>query len=347
MCRRSYYYLDYKQFLDVVKWRMMAMRRHIDTRLRRGLDNKGYLCPRCRKSFSALEVSHLLDFSRNVFVCDVPGCGTELIDNEEAEDVRQSKDTLTRFNEQLSVVQQALRSIEGVALPPLDVRAWLAKHAADQPWATELPKEEQGAKPAAPQPPAAPEARLRVEVAGAEAGAELESAARSREEEQRAQNMLPAWHVASTVSGEATGLAVGEGAQEGGEAGVAAEGPVAEADEDCRCAWAVAWLTSRLCPVRVAAAGGGGARGGRGGQAHPVGRRGGGRRRRARRQAAADGAHGRGRRRWRRRRGGAHGGDGGRHLASPAQRAATSGRLELIASCTSQPIYKQRPTQWC
>lgn len=255
VCRRSYYYLDYKQFLDVVKWRMMAMRRHIDTRLRRGLDNKGYLCPRCRKSFSALEVSHLLDFSRNVFVCDVPGCGTELIDNEEAEDVRQSKDTLTRFNEQLSVVQQALRGIEGVALPPLDVRAWLAKHAADQPWATELPKEEQGAKPAAPQPPAAPEARLRVEVAGVEAGAELESAARSREEEQRAQNILPAWHVASTVSGEATGLANGEGAQEGAEGGVAAEGPVAEADEDCRCAWAGARLTSRLCSVRVAAAG--------------------------------------------------------------------------------------------
>ena len=94
------------------------MRRTIDTRLRNGLDNKGYLCPRCKKSYSTLEVAHLLDLTRNVFVCDVPGCGTELIDNEDAEDVRQSKDTLTRFNEQLGIVQQALRSVEGVALPP-------------------------------------------------------------------------------------------------------------------------------------------------------------------------------------------------------------------------------------
>ena len=106
-----YYYIDYKEFLDVVKWRMMAMRRTIDTRLRNGLDNKGYLCPRCKKSYSTLEVAHLLDLTRNVFVCDVPGCGTELIDNEDAEDVRQSKDTLTRFNEQLGIVQQALRSV--------------------------------------------------------------------------------------------------------------------------------------------------------------------------------------------------------------------------------------------
>lgn len=200
---KVYYYIDYKEFLDVVKWRMMAMRRTIDTRLRNGLDNKGYLCPRCKKSYSTLEVAHLLDFERNIFVCDVPGCGTELIDNEDAEDVRQSKDTLTRFNEQLSVVQQALRSVEGVALPPLDVREWLAKHAPVQPWLSEAP----GAAPVMPSEATQkgpPRPKVHVELAGANPGAE-ELRAREKaaeEEKQRAQNTLPAWHLASTISGD-------------------------------------------------------------------------------------------------------------------------------------------------
>ncbi|PKI84355.1 hypothetical protein MVES1_001716 [Malassezia vespertilionis] len=205
---RTYYYIDYKHFLDVIKWRMMAMRRHIDTKLRNGLDNKGYVCLRCRRSYSALEVGHLLNFSRNVFVCETPGCNTELVDNEDAEDVRRSKDTLTRFNEQLYVVQQALRSVEGVALPPMDIHAWLAKHAATQPWVHEMPRDDKQFVPGAAPRPTQKGPSVRVEMSGSDPTAELEKQQeRVREEDkQRAQNMLPAWHLASTVSGERTGL---------------------------------------------------------------------------------------------------------------------------------------------
>lgn len=205
---RTYYYIDYKQVLDVTKWRMMAMRRQIDRRLRNGLDNKGYVCPRCKRSYTTLEVAHLLDFARNAFVCDVPGCNTELVDNEDAEDVRKSKDTLTHFNEQLYGVQQALRSVEGVALPPMDIHAWLAKHAAHQPWQVEQERDDTRLVPGTVPRPRAIAPQVTVELSGADPHAELvRQQQRAREEEQqRAQNTLPAWHLASTVSGEQTGL---------------------------------------------------------------------------------------------------------------------------------------------
>ncbi|KAJ1033831.1 hypothetical protein NDA16_000041 [Ustilago loliicola] len=202
---RTYYYLDFKLFLDVTKWRMMSIRKKIDTRLRNELDNKGYVCPRCKKSYSTLEVAHLLDIFRNVFVCETPGCSTELVDNEEAEDVKRSKDSLMRFNEQLSTLLGGLRRTEGITLPPLDVGAWLTKHAASQPWFTTR-SEDAGSAPSSATVNGAP--ALQVDLASNDPAAEAARrlAKQKAEDEQRKQNALPAWHLASTVSGEQTAL---------------------------------------------------------------------------------------------------------------------------------------------
>lgn len=202
---RTYYYLDFKLFLDVTKWRMMSIRKKIDTRLRNELDNKGYVCPRCKKSYSTLEVAHLLDIFRNVFVCETPGCSTELVDNEEAEDVKRSKDSLMRFNEQLSTLLGGLRRTEGITLPPLDVGAWLTKHAASQPWFTTR-SEDAGSAPSSSTVNGAP--ALQVDLASNDPAAEAARrlAKQKAEDEQRKQNALPAWHLASTVSGEQTAL---------------------------------------------------------------------------------------------------------------------------------------------
>lgn len=115
---RNYFYLDRKIFLDVTKWRIMKMRSQIDSVLRNELDNKGYMCPRCGKSFSTLDVAALLDpVTLLTFICDVPGCGSELVDNEDAQDVKRSKDRLKRFNEQCGPILDRLRRIDTVALP--------------------------------------------------------------------------------------------------------------------------------------------------------------------------------------------------------------------------------------
>lgn len=201
---RTYYYLDFKLFLNVTKWRMMSIRKKIDTRLRNELDNKGYVCPRCKKSYSTLEVAHLLDMFRNVFVCDTPGCSTELVDNEEAEDVKRSKDSLMRFNEQLSTLLGGLRRTEGITLPPLDVGAWLTKHAASQPWFAARSEDASSAPPSTVNGAPALQVDLASNDPAAEAARRL--AKQKAEDEQRKQNALPAWHLASTVSGEQTAL---------------------------------------------------------------------------------------------------------------------------------------------
>lgn len=115
---RSYLYLDRKGFLDVIKWRIMKMRSQIDSVLRNELDNKGYMCPRCGKAYSTLDVAALLDpVTMLTFICDMPGCGSELVDNEDAEDVRRSRDRLQRFNEQCGPILDRLRKLDTVALP--------------------------------------------------------------------------------------------------------------------------------------------------------------------------------------------------------------------------------------
>jgi len=79
------------------------------------LDNKGYICPQCGKQFSPLEVDKLVDFVRGTFICDV--CSGELVDNENAENVRGSQDRMQRFNSQMRFIREGLRKSEEMVLP--------------------------------------------------------------------------------------------------------------------------------------------------------------------------------------------------------------------------------------
>ena len=112
---RQYFYIDYQSFCNVVKWRMAEMRRIIDKGLRNELDSKGYLCPQCRKTFQTLEVNRLFNPAMGTFNCDV--CHAELVDNENAESVRGSKDRMQRFNRQMRFIREGLRKTEDMVLP--------------------------------------------------------------------------------------------------------------------------------------------------------------------------------------------------------------------------------------
>ncbi|KAF9234217.1 hypothetical protein BU15DRAFT_90055 [Melanogaster broomeanus] len=112
---RQYYYIDYKHFCDVVKWRIAEMRRIIDSNLRNELDNRGYICPQCGKS--------------GIFVCEI--CQGEVIDNENAESVRGSQDRMQRFNQAMRFVIEGLRRTESMVLPALDVPLWIKNNVVD------------------------------------------------------------------------------------------------------------------------------------------------------------------------------------------------------------------------
>lgn len=122
-------------FLDVTHWRIAKMRSQIDSLLRNELDNKGYMCPRCRKSFGTLDVAQLLDpMTGATFICDTPGCGSELVDNEDAEDVKRSKDRLRRFNMQLEPILIRLRNTESLTLPEFDSMEIISSQGGSEQW---------------------------------------------------------------------------------------------------------------------------------------------------------------------------------------------------------------------
>ncbi|KAI0726537.1 TFIIE alpha subunit-domain-containing protein [Fomitopsis betulina] len=207
---RQYFYIDYQHFCNVVKWRVAEMHRIIDSGLRNQLDNKGYICPQCHKAFSPLEADKLIDFAAGTFICDV--CHAELVDNENAEDVKGSQDRMQRFNRQMRFIREGLRRTEDLVLPAFDVALWVKTHIID------AEKAKQAAQNGG------------LKIAGASGEAKREDAfdvmlsvdkdeATRREERdreaaaKRQQNLMPSWHLKSTITGDLTALGVKENAR--------------------------------------------------------------------------------------------------------------------------------------
>ena len=79
------------------------------------LDNKGYICPLCNRSYTPLDADKIADYERGVFICE--DCKTELVDNENAENVRGSQDRMQRFNYQMRFIREGLRKSEEMVMP--------------------------------------------------------------------------------------------------------------------------------------------------------------------------------------------------------------------------------------
>lgn len=206
---RQYYYIDYQQFCNVVKWRVAEMRRRIDSTLRNELDNKGYICPQCGKLFSPLEVDKLMDFAAGTFICDI--CHGELVDNENAESVRGSQDRMQRFNRQMRFIREGLRKTEDMVLPAFDVALWIKKNIEAE--RAKAAAQSGGLKIAGSSGDGRQEDTIGV-VMSVDKDEATQRAERDREAAaKRMQNVLPAWHLKSTISGDLTALGIREHAR--------------------------------------------------------------------------------------------------------------------------------------
>lgn len=79
------------------------------------LDNKGYICPQCKTSYTPLDVDKLMDMTLNALICEI--CRAEVVDNEDAECVLGSKDRMQRFNHQMRFIRAGLQKSEDMTLP--------------------------------------------------------------------------------------------------------------------------------------------------------------------------------------------------------------------------------------
>ncbi|KIJ07528.1 hypothetical protein PAXINDRAFT_90272 [Paxillus involutus ATCC 200175] len=206
---RQYYYIDYKHFCDVVKWRIAEMRRIIDSSLRNELDNKGYICPQCGKSYTPLEVDKIMNFDKGILVCEI--CQGEVIDNENAESVKGSQDRMQRFNRAMRFVIEGLRKTESMVLPALDVPSWITNNVVDG-------DKQKAGQPSSLKIAGSSGSGRQDEGIGIVMSMDKDEATRQQERDaeaaaKRQQNVLPAWHLKSTISGDLTALGIQESAR--------------------------------------------------------------------------------------------------------------------------------------
>ncbi|RUS21140.1 ubiquinone biosynthesis protein COQ7-domain-containing protein [Endogone sp. FLAS-F59071] len=112
---KTYYYIDYKQFVDVVKWKMYKMQTSVRANLRTESENKGYICPTCQRTYSPLDVLSFADSVDGLFHCEV--CETVLEENDNAENVKGSQEQLSRLREQSQPIIALLKQTDTLVIP--------------------------------------------------------------------------------------------------------------------------------------------------------------------------------------------------------------------------------------
>lgn len=112
----TYYFINYKTFVNVVKYKLDWMRKRMETSERDATSRASFKCTRCAKTFTDLEADLLFDPELNELRCTF--CGSLVDEDESALPQKSSRLLLARFNEQLQTLFELLRAVENIKLSP-------------------------------------------------------------------------------------------------------------------------------------------------------------------------------------------------------------------------------------
>uniref|UniRef100_A0A182QFA2 General transcription factor IIE subunit 1 n=1 Tax=Anopheles farauti TaxID=69004 RepID=A0A182QFA2_9DIPT len=112
----NYYFINYKTFVNVVKYKLDHMRKRMETEERDATSRASFKCPSCNKTFTDLEADQLYDFNTDEFRCTY--CGSAVEEDSSALPKKDSRLLLAKFNEQLQPLYDLLRQVEGIKLAP-------------------------------------------------------------------------------------------------------------------------------------------------------------------------------------------------------------------------------------
>ncbi|XP_075233417.1 transcription factor IIEalpha [Lycorma delicatula] len=112
----NYYFINYKTFVNVVKYKLDLMRKRMETEERDATSRASFKCPRCLKTFTDLEADQLFDFSTEEFRCTF--CKEVVEEDQSALPKKDSRLLLAKFNSQLEPLYILLREVEGIRLAP-------------------------------------------------------------------------------------------------------------------------------------------------------------------------------------------------------------------------------------
>ncbi|KAL1917931.1 uncharacterized protein VTP21DRAFT_3765 [Calcarisporiella thermophila] len=200
---RVYYFIDYKQFVDVVKWRMFKMQRTVREEMQEAADTKGYICPNddCKREYTLLEATYNIDPQTGLFLCEV--CSSELVKNDNSQKLKECEAKVARLVEQSQLIISLLKKTDSIVIPASYSTAAGIVPGTTKKGATAADKEL-----ALAQDTGAAQADIVVVIKE-----DNEAAKRARQaeaEKKREQNALPIWYQASTIgpaSGEVTATA--------------------------------------------------------------------------------------------------------------------------------------------
>lgn len=114
--KHNYYYINYKLFVNLVKYKLDFMRRKIETEERESTSRASFKCLGCAKCYTDLEADHLVDFATGEFRCHHCGATVEEAESQTSSETPQQ--LLVRFNEQIEPLFALLREVENIKLAP-------------------------------------------------------------------------------------------------------------------------------------------------------------------------------------------------------------------------------------
>ncbi|MEE6460746.1 hypothetical protein FKM82_001087 [Ascaphus truei] len=113
--RHTYYYINFKVLVDVVKYKLDHVRRKIESDERDSTTRASFKCPGCLNTYSDLEVNQLFDPFTELFRCTY--CNVEVEEDLSSLPKRDARTLLAKFNEQIEPIFVLLKETEDIILP--------------------------------------------------------------------------------------------------------------------------------------------------------------------------------------------------------------------------------------
>ncbi|KAJ1329199.1 transcription initiation factor TFIIE subunit alpha [Microdochium nivale] len=197
---RTYYYIDYREAIDGIKWRAYTVDKAVQGNAVPAQEKKEYFCRRCKSEWTQMEV--LDNVAAAGFVCH--RCDAVLVYDPDRQ--AGGHEQSTRLNNQLKFITELLPRLDEVVIPD---NTFEVAHSHARPverdHTNQVAKSTvvEGAKPTAVRGMANTGPRdLSISITDKENITEEEAKAElDRQRKIKEANALPVWHVQSTVTG--------------------------------------------------------------------------------------------------------------------------------------------------
>lgn len=110
--RRNYYSINYRMFVNVVKYKIDHMRRKLETEERDLTSRASFICQSCSKTFTDLEIGQIYDPSRSQFRCSY--CDGIVDEDPNVRPKADSRLVMANFNEQMEPIYGLLQETESI-----------------------------------------------------------------------------------------------------------------------------------------------------------------------------------------------------------------------------------------